>query len=97
MWERGLHDRNLPPNWKGIRSAVMLRDDRTCRFCGREATDVDHIRNRDDHRLDNLRALCDACHKRRTGRQGAAAYNAGRKRAKQTLRRPVEAHPGLLP
>lgn len=89
--------RSLPPNWRGIRSAVMLRDERTCRFCGKEATDVDHIGNRDDHRLENLRALCAACHASRTGRQGVAALAEGRRRARKTLRRPVERHPGLLP
>ncbi|MFC4335199.1 hypothetical protein [Salininema proteolyticum] len=59
--------------------------------CSAVASDVDHIGPADDHRPENLRALCTHHHRRRTGRQGAAA------RAKLPPRnRPRERHPGLV-
>jgi len=82
----------LPPNWPAIRTTVLHRDHHTCRIrsprCTRLATQVDHIGDRHDHTLTNLRATCPACHAWRTSLQGHAA--------KATRRRPVEAHPGRL-
>lgn len=95
MWNPDVHGKHLPKNWRSIRVKVLRRDDYRCRFCGAVATDVDHIGSRYNHNIENLRALCSSCHKKRTGKQGWTKWHQGRKRAKQMFRRPVEQHPGL--
>lgn len=95
-WDEYRTVRNLPADWALIRANVFRRDGWQCVRCGAWATDVDHIGNRDDHSLGNLRALCSACHRARTARQGGRAAAAGLKRTKQKLLRAVEIHPGLL-
>lgn len=94
----------LPANWQTeIRPAILARDGYRCLwapegrsvatgyFCAEEATDVDHIGDRDDHSPDNLRSLCATHHGQRTSAQG----NAARWQHRRT--RPKERHPGLLP
>lgn len=80
----------LPRGWAKIRRRVLERDDYICQLrmagCTTVATDVDHISDRDDHSLDNLRAACSSCHDRRTYIQ--TLYRAPRRRA-------PERHPGL--
>lgn len=63
----------LPANWETLRRAVFTRDNYQCVLCGQPATDCDHIGDRHDHTLANLRALCHTCHKQRTSRQGGSA------------------------
>lgn len=41
--------------------------------CTVTSTEVDHIHAPDDHRPANLRGVCQACHRRRTQEQSAAA------------------------
>ena len=86
----------LPSNWESIRQDVFKRDGFRCRLgwsmCTGRATEVDHIRDRDDHRLSNLRAVCSECHEARSRLQSAKAA-----RAKAALARPrARRHPGLL-
>lgn len=86
----------LPSNWDSIRKIVFERDGFTCKLawsmCTGRATEVDHVRDRDDHRLSNLRSVCSECHEVRSKRQAAKAA-----RAKAALGRPrVRRHPGLL-
>jgi hypothetical protein len=90
----------LPRGWEAIRATVLARDP-VCRWgtlpedmaepgmCQARSTDADHTGDPSDHRLEMLRGLCPRHHAIRTGRQGAAAWNASR----PTRRRPPEQHP----
>lgn len=63
--------------WRRLRKAVMDRDSWLCQTCKRAgkhrlATQVDHVKplaqgGTDDP--DNLEAICDPCHARKTGRE----------------------------
>ena len=68
-------------NWPVIRRQVLERDGYQCQLryaviCIGRASQVDHIVQPEaggSNALDNLRAVCVRCHRRRTGRQGALA------------------------
>ena len=54
----------LTRQWKAQRKRILDRDNHICVYCGREATQVDHIIPRVDggtHELDNLVAACARC------------------------------------
>ncbi|PQP24151.1 HNH endonuclease [Rhodococcus opacus] len=79
--------------WRRLRTIVLNRDEHRCQLglacCTGEATEVDHIINRaaggsDD--LENLRAVCQSCHRVLTQRQANAA--------RPQRKRPPEEHPG---
>ena len=98
-WESSDRRDQLPSDWASIRREVFRRKGKRCvwrlpsgRQCPRPATDIDHIRGGDDHRISNLRPLCEHHHKKRTAQQAIAARK-GRYRIK---RRPVEDDPGAL-
>lgn len=87
----------LPPDWPTIHLAVLERDGHRCTVlmrngtrCTDRATEVDHIVPGDDHRPENLRAICTWHHRRKSSAEGNAA------RRRLTTQRPAEAHPGLL-
>ena len=44
--------------------------------CCRPSQEVDHITGRDNHKDDNLRGICRACHAQKSSREGAAAKKA---------------------
>ncbi|PZG20612.1 HNH endonuclease [Nonomuraea aridisoli] len=98
-WKGSTRRHTLPPNWPDIRRAVLRRDGYQCTHiradtgnrCGERATDVDHLGDRDDHRLQNLAAKCAGHHRRKSSRQGAEAANARR----IPRNRPPDPHPGL--
>lgn len=81
----------LPPDWPARRRRVLDRDQHQCQLrgprCAGEATDVDHIGDRDDHSDANLRSACGPCHDSRTGQQARAVQGF--------RRRPPAKHPGL--
>lgn len=56
--------------WDKLRAQVMRRDQWLCQSCRiRSATDCDHITPKaqgGDDSMDNLQALCRACHKAKT-------------------------------
>lgn len=94
-WAGSTRKATLPPNWAAVRRAVLDRDGHRCTWadehgrCGQQANQVDHMGDRDDHRLSVLRSLCAWHHGQVSARQGNAA------RRPVTARRPVERHPGL--
>jgi 5-methylcytosine-specific restriction protein A len=94
-WEGSTRKATLPPDWQAIRRAVLQRDGWRCTWptptgrCTERATDVDHVGDRDDHTLENLRALCAPHHLQHTSRQ------ANTKRWATRAARPPEPHPGL--
>lgn len=97
-WETSDRRQHLPPDWEERRQRVFDRDDHRCVFelpsgarCPRRATEVDHTGDRDDHRLEMLRALCSRHHSKVTAQQGVAA----RAKRKQGRQKRVERHPGL--
>ncbi len=77
-WAGSTRKYELPVDWRRTRAEVIARDTR-CLLCGStHRLEVDHIADRHDHTLGNLRALCHSCHATRTGRQGAAVANGRR-------------------
>ena len=101
-WQGSDRQYRLPANWETLRKQVHRRDNSVCQVrlsegqrCGEPAVDVDHIRRGDDHRLENLRCICDWHHGKKSAAEGARAYNAKMKKSRQKFRR-VEKHPGLL-
>jgi hypothetical protein len=77
----------LPGNWSSSIVPAILTRDPICQLaypgtwhtrsgpaqCTVRSTEVDHIGAPDDHRLEMLRGVCAACHRRRTHEQSAAA------------------------
>jgi len=98
----GRKGRDLPSNWSKIRLAVLKRDQQRCTYrniyderCKREAEEVDHIKDNDDHSMSNLRAMCHHHHALHTGQQAAEARQRNKEKVSQRLRR-TEQHPGEL-
>lgn len=101
-WEGSTRKETLPPDWERRRQAVFARDGNRCviikqngKRCWDAATDCDHIGDRDNHELSNLRSLCSWHHARRSGSQGGSA-SAKARRERPSLKRPPEQHPGLI-
>ena len=78
------------PDYKKNR-ATLLRDNPPCTYCGRQATEADHIvpiHAGGDNSLDNLTPACKTCNSRRGQRTQAAADAhriAARKEAMATV------------
>jgi 5-methylcytosine-specific restriction protein A len=93
QWRSSTRRSTLPPNWPSLRRAVLERDGFACQIrdpgCTGQATECDHINDRDLHTEANLRAACHRCHLRRSSSQGGRAAQAKR-------RKPERKHPGLL-
>lgn len=68
---------HLPRNWAVLRRRILDRDHWTCQLrdpgCTLQASEVDHLGDRDDHRPAMLRAACHHCHAARTAAQGVDA------------------------
>ena len=93
-WEGSTRRSRLPANWRTeIRPEAHRRNPtHICHICGDPGGDfLDHKVPGDDHSLDNLDWAHDGvppyCHRRKSGREGAAA--------RVGLRRPGETHPAL--
>lgn len=101
-WQNSDRRSRLPENWPKLRNRILKRDGHRCTHtndegvrCPDDATDVDHILPGDDHRESNLTSLCPWHHQKKSGREGAAAVHAIRRKHAQKFKR-VETHPGLL-
>ena len=71
------HDRLSKRRWRPLRRRTLDRDGWRCRKCGRAGQlQVDHIERLEDGGapwdLDNLQALCRACHIDKTAGENAA-------------------------
>ncbi|WP_046698977.1 HNH endonuclease [Moraxella bovoculi] len=69
-WGRGRGGRP----WRRLRDSILLRDQYTCRCCGRVGGDLelDHIVNIANGGTDdpsNLQTLCKSCHAKKTHRE----------------------------
>jgi len=97
-WQQRPTDRRatLPRNWTQLRLARFRLDGFRCTAiradtgarCEAPATDCDHVGERLDHRIENLRSLCSWHHKQVTAQQSAQA----RKRKKPQKQK----HPGII-
>lgn len=66
--------------WRDLRARV-LREQPTCAMCSAPATDADHIIAVADGGTDareNLRGLCNSCHKKHTAKQNRDRRRKGR-------------------
>jgi 5-methylcytosine-specific restriction endonuclease McrA len=96
-WANSTRRSRLPTDWPRRRAHVLQRDGHRCTWhhaghrCPHPATDVDHIKPGDDHRLANLQSLCADHHRQKTQAEAQAARRAKASRA----RRPPEPHPGI--
>lgn len=93
-WSTSDRRQRLPGNWPTIVKRIRRRDGDRCQVrladgsqCTRSYGAVDHIRNDDDHRDENLRVICDPCHARKTAKESGAARRAARRRAQAKFRR----------
>lgn len=95
-WASSNRRARLPKDWPRIRARILERDGHQCTWiegrtrCVAVATDVDHIRNNDDHRDSNLQSLCGPHHRIKSSREGVAARHA------YPRKRSSEQHPGVL-
>lgn len=102
-WEGSTRKVTLPPDWEKRRDLVFQRDGNRCviikadgrRCWDREFLECDHIGDRDNHELSNLRTICKWHHQKRSSMQGGTA-SAVAKQNRPTLKRPPEAHPGMI-
>ena len=103
-WHTSDRKQRLPPDWESRRQKVLKRDGYRCCAqtstgrCLNAGTDVDHIKRGDDHRLENLQALCMGHHRQKTSREGYLAYMAKRRAQQKRIERDfgnTETHPGM--
>lgn len=87
----------LPSNWPELVRQVRARSGGRCEArlpsglrCPRRGTDADHVIPGDDHRLSNLRDLCEFHHDKKSSREGLQA----RRDQRRAGHRPPERHPG---
>ena len=96
-WQGSTRLQTLPRNWRAIRQQVLARAGYQCQHvrydtgkrCTARANQCDHIGERNNHTLDNLQALCEYHHQRKSSSQG------GRANARNHAADPVK-HAGLL-
>lgn len=103
MSSQGRRSTPLPKGWeRHTRPRILRRDKHACQWpvttggiCGEPANQADHkipayLGGTDED--ENLWALCQYHHDKKTGREASAVAHAMAPRA-----RPAQAHPGLLP
>jgi nitrite reductase/ring-hydroxylating ferredoxin subunit len=97
-WDTSDRKSRLPDDWSIRRMRVLRRDAYRCqardsegRLCGEWANQCDHVVAGDDHDLDNLQALCQWHHARKSSQEGAAA-----RKPRPTMAAPAEPHPAFI-
>ncbi|EWS99563.1 hypothetical protein N865_02065 [Intrasporangium oryzae NRRL B-24470] len=101
-WTTSNRKARLPRDWQRRRAIVLARAGHRCEWeddgvrCPRRATDCDHVERGDDHRLDNLQALCRPHHSWKSAHEGGTA-SAARRGPRLSTARAAEPHPGLRP
>ncbi|UQN30668.1 hypothetical protein [Brachybacterium kimchii] len=101
-WRGSTRKATLPRDWSKIRAQRLAIDGFRCthtrvdtgRRCVERATDVDHVGDRADHRLSQLRSKCSWHHLEKSSREGgdaATKWAAIRAREQRAARK----HPGL--
>lgn len=97
-WAGSTRKQTLPVDWERLRQACFKRDGYRCTWiddgmrCTAPATDCDHVGDRNDHSLKNLRSLCSEHHLKRTSKQAYEAKMA----IKKLGRLPEEPQPGVI-
>lgn len=108
-WHGSDRRSRLPPGWDKLRKRVLRDAGHRCQVldtygvrCTEPALDVDHIINDDNHSYfgpgderNNLRAICEWHHDKKSSAEGAAARWAAIRRSSKKFTR-TETHPGLL-
>lgn len=98
-WQGSDRKSRLPPNWPALRKQRLELDHWKCRWivngrrCGEPATDVDHIVPNDDDSMNNLRSLCSAHHRHKSGQEGARGRARKLEAVREKYRKPESAHP----
>ena len=85
-WQGSKRRSRLPPDWATRRLIVFKRDGGICYLCGEPGADtIDHIKQGDDHSLENLAPVHDRlpphCHRYKSSTEGHLA------KAEQNTRR----------
>lgn len=96
-WDTSDRRSRLPSDWQSLRIRVLRRDAYKCQakdslgvMCAAPANQCDHIEAGDNHDMDNLQALCQWHHARKSSGEGAAARRPRRRRAAEP-----EPHPAF--
>lgn len=84
-----------------VRRRVLDRDGHACQWvdesgwCGADANQVDHVDRFGGDGLENLQALCEFHHVRKSASEGGSAAAEARREIWGRLRKPPERHPGM--
>lgn len=98
QWKGSDRRASLPKDWDRRRKRILRRDGYRCTEqtaagrCEAVANQVDHVGDRDDHRDEMLRSLCQAHHDAKSSQQGVEARVARR----NARLRPAPQHPSGL-
>lgn len=91
-WDSSDRRSRLPDNWPFIRAGVLKDAGYRCQIrlpgCTGRATEVDHIRFRDES--SPLQAACSYCHGQKSSKEGVAQ----RAKLRAMKKRPPPRHPG---
>jgi 5-methylcytosine-specific restriction endonuclease McrA len=99
-WQGSTRRATLGPEFFRNRARALRRDGYQCQLrypgiCTGAANQGDHIGDRLDHSVENLRAACPECHQYRSSQQGGVADGERRRARAGARKRPSERHPGL--
>lgn len=95
-WEGSDRKSRLPRDWAARRKRVLRMAGYACVECGAHANQVDHIKRDAGDGLNNLQALCEDCHGRKSSAEGNAARARRQRELKALTRRKRETHPGVI-